>query len=119
MAGIHPDEIPVENRVEQSAPGNVQSSRDKQSHFDMAKDNDHEPTEGYRGVHVAKQWFPLPYLYMEKTVAEEFLDVLGRSLRDEEGLPELYPVFPGHGGKKPYGTDPNPAEHECNADGER
>ena len=36
----------------------------------MSQYYDHEPSEGYAGVHVAKEFVSFPQLYMEETVAE-------------------------------------------------
>ena len=84
MSRIHPHEIPVENRIEQASPGHIKSGRDKKCDLDVSEDDNHEPTEGYRRVHVTKQGFSLPYLDMEKAVSEKVLKILNDRFGDNQ-----------------------------------
>ena len=57
-------------------------------------DNDkHEPAESDAGVHVAEQLVAFPKLYMEKTVAEPVLDILGHYLRIDQRKEKSFSVL--------------------------
>ena len=75
MSRVNPDEKSVENRIEETAirPGEV--LRDEQGDFKMSEDNEHEPSEGYRRVHVTEQRLAFPDFRMEKTVAKQVFDI--------------------------------------------
>ncbi len=119
VPGIHPDEKPVENRVEKPSVRPGKMLRHEQSHFDVAEDNQHEPSEGDGGVHVAKQRLALPDLRVEKAVAEQIPDVLECCLRSDQRLPEPPPVLRRNLGQKPYQSHGQPDQHETDADHER
>ena len=56
---------------------------------------------------------------MEKTVAEQVLDILQSDLRDEQRLPETTSVLGRNLGQQPDETGSQPYQHETDADHER
>ena len=66
-----------------------------EQHLDVSDDYQHEPAEGYAGVHVAQELVALPYLHVQKAVAEDVLDVLQHGLRGDQGFQEAPPVLGG------------------------
>ena len=59
----------------------------------MSQYYDHEPSEGYAGVHVAKESVSFPQLYMEETVAEPVSDIQHHYLWVDQRKKEFLPVF--------------------------
>ena len=76
-----------------------------EQHLDVSDDYQHEPAEGYAGVHVAQELVALPYLDVQKAVAEDVLDVLQHGLRGDQGFQEAPPVFGGQLQKYSYQRD--------------
>ena len=73
-------------------------------YFDMTDKDDHEPSEGYAGMHVAQQFVTFPQLYMEETVAEPVTHIQEHDPGIQQRLEESYPVFLGKLHDDPYGT---------------
>ena len=119
MTGIDPDEEPVENRIEKAALRPRQMLRDEQCHFEMSQNNEHEPSEGNRRVHVAQKRLAFPDFRMEKAIAEQVLDILQGDLRDEQRLPETTSVLGRNLGQQPDEPGSQPYQHETDADHER
>ena len=119
MTGIDPDEEPVENRIEKAALSPRQMLRNEQCHFEMSQDNEHEPSEGNRRVHVAQKRLAFPDFRMEKTVAEQVLDIFKSDIRDEQRLPETTSVLGRNLGQQPDEPGGQPYQHETDADHER
>ena len=75
MTWINPDEEAIENRIEETALRPGKMLRNEQGHLKMSEDNEHEPSEGYRRVHVTEQRLVFPDFRMEKTVAKQVFDI--------------------------------------------
>ena len=54
MSRIYPDEISVENRIEEAAGPRAEMLRQEKGHLDVAEHYEHEPAEGYSRMHVAE-----------------------------------------------------------------
>ena len=75
MSRVNPDEESVENRVKETAVCPSKVLRDEQGDFEVSQDDEHEPSEGYRGVHVTEQRLAFPDFCMEKAVAKQVFDI--------------------------------------------
>ena len=62
--------------------------------FDMAEKDDHEPSKGYAGVHIAQHLVAFPKFDVQQAVEEDILDILPGCRWRYEGLEELAPVLP-------------------------
>src|SRR5574344_1169886 len=68
--------------------------RDKQGCFDVSKHDQHKPTKGDTGVHIAQQGLTFPYLDVEQAVENDVLDVLeegGRRYKRNQEFPSVHP----------------------------
>ena len=118
MTGINPDEEAIENRIEETSLRPGKMLRNEQGHLEMSEDNEHEPSECNRGMHITQQRLAFPDFGMEKTVAEQVPDILEGNLGDEERLPEPASVPGRNLGHKPEESDSQPNQHEADADHE-
>ena len=84
VTGIDPDKEAIENRVEKPSVRPGKMLRNEQGHLEMSEDNEHEPSECNRGMHITQQRLAFPDFSMEKTVAEQVPDILECNLGDEE-----------------------------------
>ena len=84
VTGIDPDKEAIENRVEKPSVRPGKMLRHEQCHFNVSKHNQHEPSKGDGGVHIAEQRLTFPDLRVEKAVAKQVLDVFQRDLRRDQ-----------------------------------
>ena len=82
-------EIPEKDRIIKE----FRPVRGVQEDFDMSYDNQHEPSEGYAGVHVAEKFVPLPDVHVDEALQEDVLDVFPERGRSHEGNEEPLSVF--------------------------
>ena len=85
---IHPDKVPVEYRIEQTTVGHAQALGHEQGDLDVPQNDYHEPTESYRGVHIAQQGLPAPNLKMQEAIPEKIFQIPDYRLGDEKRLEE-------------------------------
>ena len=109
------NKIVEENRIIEQ----VDTSRHKKEHFQMAQHNKHEPTERNTRVHIAEPLIALPQRYMQQAVGKDISDILVDDFRVNKRQSEFLSVLPRELVNNPQQRQTTVQQHKRHTDKKR